>query len=66
MQRKRLFALFLCLALVFSLCACTQEPTPDATEAPTEDPCLGIYAQAADAVEVATDLQLKLTTHQKI
>ena len=65
MNRKRLFALFLSLALVFSLCACTQEPNPDATEATTEDPCLGIYAQAADAVKAATDLQLKLTTHQK-
>ena len=56
MKRKRLFGLLLSLALIFSLCACNQEPTPDATEPPTEDPALALYAQAADAVEALTDL----------
>ena len=65
MKRKRLFALFLGLALIFSLCACNQEPSRDATEPPTEDPALALYAQAADAVEALTDLQLELTTHKK-
>ena len=65
MKRKRLFGLLLSLALIFSLCACNQEPTPDATEPPTEDPALALYAQAADAVEALTDLKLELTTHKK-
>ena len=65
MKRKRLFALFLGLALIFSLCTCNQEPSRDATEPPTEDPALALYAQAADAVEALTDLQLELTTHKK-
>lgn len=65
MKRKRLFALFLGLALIFSLCACNQEPSRDAMEPPTEDPALALYAQAAEAVEALTDLQLELTTHKK-
>ena len=66
MKRKRLLALFLSLAMIFSLCACDQEPAPDGTEPPTEDPTLDLYAQAADAVDALTDLRLELTTSKKI
>ena len=65
MKSKKLFALLLSLVLVFSLCACTQNGGSDATEAPTEDPALALYAQAADALESAADLQLELTTKRK-
>ena len=62
MKSKKLFALLLSLALVFSLCACTQNGGSDATEAPTEDPALALYAQAADALEAAADLQRRTFT----
>ena len=45
---KKLIALFLCAAMVFSLVACTQEPAaPSAAE---------VYTKAADALKALTDV----------
>ena len=49
---KKLIALFLCAAMVFSLVACTQEPAaPSAAE---------VYTKAADALKALTDVTLEL------
>lgn len=70
-MKRRLLALLLCAALVFSLFGCTQEPAPaettapttptEATTAPTEPPVTDRYAAAKAPIVEADDLKLVIT-----
>ena len=73
-MKRRLFALLLALAMVFSLAGCTQDPQPTETTAaptettappPTEPDLAALYAQAAKPIEEAENLELSVSITEK-
>ena len=62
-------SLLTCIILIFSLCACSQNPAP--TEPPTEpvatEPSAAeVYAEARANLDNATDISLKLQVNRTI
>lgn len=68
---KRLLTITVCLFLILALTACISEPTPTtlpttvppATTEPAPD-AAAIYAEAAEKLNTATDITLRVTTKQ--
>lgn len=66
-MKRRILALLLCAALIFTLCGCGQEDTPTETTAvPTEPPVSLLYTQAKAPVLEASNLELTVTSKQTI
>ena len=58
---KKLLSALLCVAMLFSLAACTQTPEPAPTQDPTEPPAEGIFTDAAQALKSLSDVTVDLT-----